>query len=290
MKKLLFLFLVTTLLLSCGEEGGLKGRLTLSITDGPTDDINVKGVNLVFLNVEMRRNGEWKSLKSFDQPIGVNLLEYTGGSSLLLIDQYVDPGEISAFRFTLNVANPNESVIRSPQSNITYANGSSKPLYLADTDNHQVVIEEQLGIETTGITDITLDFDVRKSISLNGENQFVMNPFVRVLETKSTGHIAALVSNATGRVVAFAYKKGTFNGNESTPTDGISYRNAISSCSVKGGKFGLGFLEPGEYDLFFVSLGEAGQYQDILGSFRSVTVHSGEQKSVEIDLAALSPA
>ena len=79
---MIFVGLVVALVtLGCGEEGGLKGTLKISITDAPIDADRVKAVNLTITNVEGFQNGNWKAFKNFEQPIGVNLLAYTGGRS-----------------------------------------------------------------------------------------------------------------------------------------------------------------------------------------------------------------
>ena len=115
-----FLLILVFAICSCADDGGMKGTLILSITDSPIDADHVKGVNIFISSVDAKRGSEWRSVKSFDQPMGVNLLEYSGGISYPLISQPVDPGKYSAIRFNLNLSDLNSSFIRSPQCNLNY--------------------------------------------------------------------------------------------------------------------------------------------------------------------------
>ena len=146
-------FMLAVFAFSCGEEGGLKGTLKIAITDAPIDADNVKAVNLVIANVEGFQNGKWKPFRYFEQPTGVNLMAYTGGKSVLLIDQYTNPGQFSALRLSLNVAQRNSSLIVNPQSNIVFKNGSSAPLYVPEGANPEIVIEQIVDVVSRGLTD-----------------------------------------------------------------------------------------------------------------------------------------
>lgn len=75
----LFLLWLVVAIGSCTDDGGIKGSLTLSLTDSPADAGNVAGVNLYISGVDARINGEWKSVVRFQELSGINLLEYTGG-------------------------------------------------------------------------------------------------------------------------------------------------------------------------------------------------------------------
>ncbi|MEQ9231600.1 MAG: DUF4382 domain-containing protein, partial [Cyclobacteriaceae bacterium] len=220
-------------LISCGEEGGLKGTLKIAITDAPVDAENVKAVNVVITNVEGYQNGNWKSFRNFEQPTGVNLLAYTGGKSILLIDQFASPGEFTSIRLSLNIATRNSSLIVNPQSNIVFKNGTSAPLYMAEGLDPFVVIEKSIGISSRGLTDITLDFDLRKSIRLNAEGEYVIDPFVRVVNTNKSAHTDIKILNKPipEQVVAYAYPSGAFNSSESQESGNrVAFFNAVTSA------------------------------------------------------------
>lgn len=296
MKKLknvsYWLVLVALCLLGCGEEGGLKGVLKISITDASIDADNVKAVNLVITNVEGYQNGKWKSFRNFEQPIGVNLMAYTEGKSILLIDQFTNPGEYSSLRLSLNIANRNSSLIINPQSNLVFKNGTSAPLYMVDDKTPEVIIEKSIGISSRGSTDLTLDFDLRKSIRQNEIGEYVIDPFVRTVNTNETGQLkSSVIGSIPDRVVAYAYPKGKFTTNESLSNSaGFLFFNATTSSSIESKDFILGFLESGSYDLVFVKYREDGTLLEIMGKLMDINVIAGEQTNVEVNLEQLSPS
>lgn len=279
--------------LGCGEEGGLKGTLKIAITDAPIDADQVKAVNLTITNVEGLQNGNWKAFKNFEQPVGVNLLAYTGGKSVLLIDQFATPGEFSSIRMTLNMANRNSSLIISPQSNVVFKNGSSTPIYMVEGKAPEVVLEKSIGVHSRGITDITLDFDLRKSIHINDAGEYILEPVVRFIETKKAGHIEGSVLSAVipDRVVAYVYSTGAFSNNEAMgSSEKLAFSQAITSTAVKTKHFALGFLENGSYDLIFVKHKGDGTVLEVMGRHNNIKVIAGEQTFIEVLFEQLSPS
>ena len=286
-------FMLAVFAFSCGEEGGLKGTLKIAITDAPIDADNVKAVNLVIANVEGFQNGKWKPFRYFEQPTGVNLMAYTGGKSVLLIDQYTNPGQFSALRLSLNVAQRNSSLIVNPQSNIVFKNGSSAPLYVPEGANPEIVIEQIVDVVSRGLTDITLDVDLRKSIQINDQGEYIIKPVVRFIETGKSGHIRASIVKASmqDRVVAYVYKRNAFNNNELVDiSNGAPLYNAITSTALKSTQISFGFLEAGTYDLIFVKHSPSGIVSEMIGRTNSIKVEAGVETNIEINLDELGPS
>ena len=278
-------------LVSCGEEGGLKGTLKIAITDAPVDSDQIKSVNVVITNVEGYQNGKWKAFRYFETPTGVNLLAYTGGKSVLLIDQYTNPGEFSALRLSLNIAHRNSSLIVNPQSNVVFKNGTSVPLFMAEGEAPEIIIEKYVGVFSRGLTDITLDVDLRKSIQINEQGEYLIKPFVRFIETNKAGHIKAAVlkSSMQDRIVAYVYNRNAFNANEVTDVSkGVAFFNAITSTALKSTTLNFGFLEADTYDIIFVKHDANGKALDVIGRKNEIKVSAGERIEIEIDLNELS--
>ena len=278
-------------LVSCGEEGGLKGTLKIAITDAPVDGDQIKSVNVVITNVEGYQNGKWKAFRYFETPTGVNLLAYTGGKSVLLIDQYTNPGEFSALRLSLNIAHRNSSLIVNPQSNVVFKNGTSVPLFMAEGEAPEIIIEKYVGVFSRGLTDITLDVDLRKSIQINEQGEYLIKPFVRFIETNKAGHIKAAVlkSSMQDRIVAYVYNRNAFNANEVTDVSkGVAFFNAITSTALKSTTLNFGFLEADTYDIIFVKHDANGKALDVIGRKNEIKVSAGERIEIEIDLNELS--
>jgi len=281
-----FLVLLTE---SCSVDDGFKGKLILSITDSPIDADNVKGVNLVLTNIEIKRKEEWISLKTFDQPQGINLLAYADGKSFPIVDQLIEPGTFSEIRFSLNVAD-GSALIRNPLCNIEFTNGTTQPLLLPANASQEFIITREISIKPNQTLDLTLDVDVRKSIVKGIQNQFVFTPSVRTLVTFETGSISGKLLNLleSDRILVFAYKAGQYNSGESSEVDGIRFKNSITSSKVKKGKFTAAFLEAGTYDLIFTKQTKTGEFINVVGVERNITVETRDQLQIEVDINKLT--
>lgn len=291
-KNHVFLLISALTFGSCSDDEGNKGILTISITDSPMDADQVKGVNLFINHIDAKKGGAWMSLKSFDQPAGVNLLEFSGGKSFSLVNQFIDPGKYTDIRFTFNLIDPTGSLIRSPQCNVSFEDGSTKPLYYFEEASIEFEMAQEMNLASHGQTDFTLDFDLRKSLSLDDQGNFIFKPVVRAIETIRAGHIMATVTglNLADRLVVFAYPSGQFSTSETaTPAAGeVRFPNAVTSFKIAHSKFGLGFLPAGNYDLIFVKHLPSGEFLSVSGRLNNVNVPSSETVQLDVDLTQLS--
>ncbi len=281
-----FLFLLFT---SCSVDDGFKGKLILSITDSPLDADEVKGVNLVFTNIEIKRKEEWKSLKTFDQPQGINLLAFTDGKSFPMVDQLIEPGTFSEIRFSLNVSD-GSALIRNPLCNIEFTDGTTQVLLLPTNAAQEFIITREISIKPNQTLDLTLDVDVRKSIIKNTQNQYIFTPSIRTLVTFETGSISGKILNLleSDRIIVFAYKAGQYNSGESNEVDGIRFKNSITASKVKKSKFTTAFLEAGTYDLVFTKQTKTGEFINVVGVERNISIEAKDQRQFEIDINKLT--
>jgi Domain of unknown function (DUF4382) len=290
MKTLLRLVLaLLSTLLGCSADDGFKGKLILSITDSPLDADDVKGVNLVLTNIEIKRKEEWKSLKAFDQPQGINLLAFADGKSFPIVDQLVEPGTYSEIRFSLNVSN-GSALIRNPLCNIEFTDGTTNVFLLPVATAPEFIINKEISIKPNQILDLTLDVDVRKSIAKNALNQYIFTPSIRTLATFETGSITGKILNLpeSDRIVVFAYTAGQYTSGESNEAAGIRFRNSITASKVKKSKFTTAFLEAGTYDLIFTKQTKTGEFINVVGFKRNISIKAKDQFQVEIDINKLT--
>lgn len=290
----LFLALIVAFgLMGCLEEADLPGTLKVAITNSSIDSEDIASVNLFITNMEGLQEGNWKSFQNFESPLGVNLLSLAGSKSLLIVNQPVNPGEFSDLRLTLKMAVRNSSLIINPQSNMVFSNGSTVPLFLPTGASPQIILPHKTGISSRKTTNITLDFDLRKSIRKNDQGEYLLNPFIRIINTDQSGHIKIIITNTpvpTGMVV-YAYAPGTFRASEISGTeDMVSFSNAITSAEVNKDQCELGFLETGQYDLVFVRHNQGGLAVELLGKINEVEVRALQKNQVEISLEQLDPS
>ena len=290
--KILSLFVfgfLLVLFITCSQEGGFKGKVVISITDSPLDADEVKGVNLVLTSVELNRKGEWKSVKTFDQPLGINLLAFADGKSFAVVDQLIEPGTFTEIRLKLNVSD-GAALIRNPLCNIEFTDGTTQPILLPENSTTEIIITKEISIRASQTIDLTLDVDVRKSVIKNEQGHYIFNPSIRTLETFETGSIMGKILNlpASDRMVVFAYKAGLFNSSESNLTEGIRFKNSITASKVKKGKFTTAFLEAGTYDLAFIRQSKSGEFLTVVGVEKNITIQARDQKQLEVDINKLT--
>ena len=286
----LFVFgFLLVLFITCSQEDGFKGKVVISITDSPLDADEVKGVNLVLTSVELNRKGEWKSVKTFDQPLGINLLAFADGKSFAVVDQLIEPGTFTEIRLKLNVSD-GAALIRNPLCNIEFTDGTTQPILLPENSATEIIITKEISIRASQTIDLTLDVDVRKSVIKNEQGHYIFNPSIRTLETFETGSIMGKVLNlpASDRMVVFAYKAGLFNSSESNLTEGIRFKNSITASKVKKGKFTTAFLEAGTYDLAFIRQSKTGEFLMVVGVEKNITIQARDQKQLEVDINKLT--
>lgn len=275
-----FTLLFVVVLFSCVDNEALRGRITLTLTDAPIDADHIKEVNISINRIEVLPEGSqaWQTIKSFEDPITINMLDYTQGEYYDLTEQYLTPGNYKGLRLQLNLANVDNGLTVFPQSNLVFTNGTQETLFVEDGDDNYVEVMREFEIATNQTTFLTLDFDVRKSVVLvNGD--YKLRPTMRVVDTPAAGGIDGQFRDFAdyNKVVVYAYENGGFSLGEVESEQAFS--NAISSARVennKGGSFAISFLTAGTYELVFAQLKEDGALNSVLGMLDGISVEALE--------------
>ena len=278
-KTLQAFFLLSFLLLnSCADNEALRGRITLTLTDAPADADNIKEVNISITSIDVITEGSqsWQTIKSFEDPLTIDLLQYTEGEYYDLTEQYLSPGKYKGLRLQLNIANIDNGLTVFPQSNLVFSNGTQETLFVEDGGSNFIEVMRAFEIVTNQTTFLTLDFDVRKSIILvNGE--YKLRPSMRMVDTRSAGAIEGQFRDFGDypKVVTYAYEAGDFNAGEVNGAQ--PFINSVSAARIQnstGGSFNISFLPAGNYDLIFVDLKADGSVNTVLGKLGTIAVES----------------
>jgi len=209
MKKLLFLLLIVTLasylLVGCNPitlpvEG--EGTLKLYLTDAPGDylavDILISRIDAHIAEAEQEQaqegslnfqnrdsnnteediGGEWVTLINWDNGLPVDLIELEGQTMLLSTNE-LEAGTYTQLR-----------VFLMGEASITIE-GEEEPEI---TENLIIPSSAQTGIKLTHpfeiiegqTTELTLDFDAQKSIFINGNGEYRMQPTIKVISESSS--------------------------------------------------------------------------------------------------------
>lgn len=258
-----------TLISGCGGGGDTTtatssstGVLSLSMTDAPPKlEDNVTEVNIAVIGIEYNYEGNWTTADDF-VPQTFNLLDLQNGKSLHLGDMILPAGHYSEIRFILAAPSKLSEVKSNPDCNITFANGTSVPLFVPSGAQSGFKGKGEFDIIANDAKiEVTADFDVHKSIVVTGGDKnvkYLLKPVIRLVVTELSGMINGTVVdvadyNATESLVVYTYdENGAYSEDElEENSDGIIFGNSVSSGDVDmtDGNFTLAFLEEGSYSL-----------------------------------------
>lgn len=225
MKKLFICVFITLFVLSCSTENK-EATLSIGITDAPVS--SAESVEVTFTKIEIAKEGAeeggWETY--FEGSQAVDLLEFQNGNVFDFPDKNFDTGSYGQVRlFLSSEAGDNTITIDSVKSNLEYNAGVA---------NTGFKLVGGFTIEEGVTTELTIDFDVRKSIVVKGGNNnptYNLKPTVKLVQTNTTGNIK--LANATADEVYFLYLSTTdVTGEEAATNDGetIPYFNAVISA------------------------------------------------------------
>jgi len=208
-------------------------KVTFNIADAPVDDAVSLFITISALEVRLQ-DGEWiKVPLVLDQEI--DLLQYQNGDSVKFAEiEKLPVGTYTETRLIL-------SELAEPR--LILSDKSSHNLKIPSGETSGIKIKQPFTIESGEPVDLTLDFDLRKSLKVSGSNNNVhysLSPVLRLLKHGEYGHIDGEV--ADGKVVC-VYAEGV------QPDETDSCENAFNSAIVKDGKYKLAHLPKGKYEI-----------------------------------------
>lgn len=260
MQKLQLIFVLTLITLTfvqCKKDGDSdKNEVTIEITDAPADDTNVKGAFVTVTEVKL----DGQKVEGFSKQT-IDLMAYQNGKTKLLANAEVEAKAYS--NITLVLDNATDADGNSPGCYILTTSDSKKSLTASSSGTTEIT--SSAAVENTSKSNVVLDFDVRKAIKSEGSSDYrfvttaELNSSVRATMKAKTGTIKGKCTNNTSsstKIVAYAYKKGTYSTSEKNGqgSSSIEFKNAVTSSLVDGsGNYQLSFLNEGEYDVYFAS-------------------------------------
>ncbi len=266
MKYLLILPILVLMLAGVGCSGSSNpdtaediGTLTLSMTDAPVDAGDIAGVYISITKVEIgdKASGEveWVELADYSAaPKQLNLLDYTGGLAYEIGQFDIEAGTYNQIRFYLDATEEGQGAPTSPGCYIEFTDESTEPLFVPSGSNSGYKAVGAFEVAVNSDTEITVDFDVRKSLHVTGQGQnqrYILQPTLRLIVDSEAGNITGTVNDESGLIdihpfAAYAYEDGDWNTDEyNTPdADGNYLMGAVTSTNVDAetGEFTLAYL------------------------------------------------
>ncbi len=236
-----------------------SGQLNLEITDGPSDDSNVKAVFVTVAQVKI----DGQVFSGFSSKKTINLLAYQQGNVAALGLADLEAGTYQNITLVLD-AQTDESG-NTPGCYVQTLDNAKHAL--SSTATHSITATQSFVVESGAKTNMVLDFDLRKAVQYQSGNAADQYNFVSSVELQAAlrlvvksessavnGTCQNSIVNAD-KVVAHVYKKGTYNrAVEIESKNGVSFINAVGSSVVNSdGTFKVAFLKSGDYEIHFAA-------------------------------------
>ena len=195
-KRLLILSAVALLAAGCGgsdssnSDSSGQGVLALRITDAPVNDADIAEVWVRFTQVIIHpadgRDNIVHDVEDDSDPNNVlpyreiELKSLVGGKTSLLGDIPLDAGEYSWIRLVIDPEN----------TRIVETSGAEYLVKCPSCDKSGFKLVRAFDVEATGWVDFTIDFDLRKSLTLRRPNKvradfdYILRPTLRILDTE----------------------------------------------------------------------------------------------------------
>jgi hypothetical protein len=257
-------------LAACGGGGGdgapePTGKVSLSITDAPVDDVS--SVVVQFSGVAFKREGAAAEVVQglTPSPRQLDLLQYQQGRVALLLDGVTLPaGRYEWVRLMVD----NQPNVR--DSYVVQTTGEECELRVPSGAESGLKLNRGFTLPADGSAALTIDFDLRKSIHAppgqRGSTEsctqgYLMRPTLRIVDDANVGAIAGQVDSAlvTADCVPAVY---IFSGADVVPDD-IEETGAtpdtdplvVAPVSIANGdvayRYRAAFLPPGPYTVAF---------------------------------------
>lgn len=232
MKKISVAYLILTLILSlyiisCSDstidpaQNG-NGRLKIYMVDSPAELDSVI-VNVLQVSVHKAGNdtteGGWTIINDSERYF--DLLQLTNGASVVLGDTLLESGKYTQIRLLLG------------EDNYVYDNGIRYDLTVPSGQQSGLKLIHPFDIIADNLYELYLDFNVDKSVHINGTGQYIIKPTIRVQAAIVSGTISGQVLPLDADAVVWT----------------VSGEDTIATFPNEEGFFKLMALPEGIYDV-----------------------------------------
>jgi len=268
--KALVVTAAVALLAACGGgsdgDKSQTGRLKLSITDAPMDD--VQEVWVKFSAVEFKPEGGAPVLNALTPAQSLNLLELQGGRTAVLVNNVILPaGRYEWIRLVVdNVPNVRDSYVM--------ANGAECELIVPSGAESGLKMNRGFELTADGSVALTVDFDLRKSLHAPpGQKSmmemctqgYLLRPTLRLVQDSEVGAIAgtvdlSLFTNVAGCVpMVYVFSDGTNPAGSTIPDDQDTIDPnpvVMAKPDSSSGAYKATFLPQGNYTVAYTCNGD----------------------------------
>ena len=232
---------------------------TIKVTDAPLDDVNVSGVFVTIAEIKV----DGQTVQGFTKTT-VDLAAYQNGSTKTIGTFNLEGKTYSSITFVLDF-----DADASGNAPGSYVLTTGNVKHKLTTTSNIIIVTKNYTLQSNASNSIVADFDLRKMIVAQTGTPADQYDFatsaelqndVRLVVETNAGKISGTLTDGisgSAKVVAYAYKKGTYNRTTEMAGQGssnVQFKNAVTSALVgTGGAYQLSFLESGDYEIHFAS-------------------------------------
>jgi len=182
-----------------GSSSGGSGALSVSMTDAPVSDADISAVWVRFTSVIVKQAGnggqttEIPVSDNLGNPyIDLDLKSLSGGETATLLGQYELPAGHYSWR---------RLVIDPAYTYIVESGNGQSLLDCSSCDESHLKLNRSFTIDQGGVTAFTIDFDLRKSVTLTDSESvpprpdyaYKLRPTLRIVDTALAGNFSGTV-------------------------------------------------------------------------------------------------
>ncbi len=175
----------------CGDSSG-PGTVAVSVADAkPRLPVDTEGVLVTFDEVSVHKaGGDWASLPMPETPFTVDLLQFSDGRSTRL----VPPVELDSGRYTqVRLVLADNQAGQDPVNCLVLDGGQKIPLtvpsgFLRTDKNFEFEVEGGAAV------DLTVHFDLSRSIVAQGNGRYHLKPVLHLQETAQAARIQGTIA------------------------------------------------------------------------------------------------
>jgi len=262
---------------TAGRAGSNTSKLTVSITDAPID--SAREVWVQFTGLSIKPVGGDAIDFTFESEKNINLLALEGVHSInLLSNTEITAGKYSWIRLDVNAINDNIN-----DTYIVLNDGSTHELWIPSGEQTGLKINTPFEVIENEALNLMLDFDLRKSIVLQG-NSYKLRPTLRMVNKNNTDNITGTIDlslltsvNCSDTDPVTGNAVYLFTGTNTVPSD-ISNGNSNLETSARiklnqqtgDYEYIIGYVPVGDYTLAFTcqaDLDDPSRKDNIMFSF-----------------------
>ncbi len=191
-----------------GVDGTSRIRVTMTDAPGDYDEVNVEVIGVKYKVTNDDGEDGWVDLETANTGI-YNLLDLTGGVTVMLADEEIPAGHLGQIRLILG------------DDNTVVKDGVTYPLNTPSAQQSGLKLQIDQELEANVLYEFLLDFDVHQSVVEAGASgNYNLHPVIRVTAEEASGSITGIVIPADVPVTASVTVNGT-TVNADTNAEGV---------------------------------------------------------------------